>query len=60
MVSGVAAVAVPPIAAAHGLHGAVLFVAVLSGVMAVLAALWAAESPRPGASPGLARAPCAS
>ncbi|WP_042373336.1 MFS transporter [Streptacidiphilus neutrinimicus] len=45
----VAAVAMPPIAAAHGLHGAVLFVAVLSGVMAVLTALFVVDPPRPAA-----------
>ncbi|SEM39380.1 MFS transporter [Streptacidiphilus jiangxiensis] len=43
----VAAVAVPPISAAHGLPGAVLFVAVLSGVMAVLTALFVVDPPRP-------------
>jgi MFS family permease len=43
----VAAVAIPPIAAAHGLHGAVLFVGVLSGVMAVLTALFVVDPPRP-------------
>jgi predicted MFS family arabinose efflux permease len=43
----VAAVAVPPIAATHGLHGAVLFVGVLSGVMAVLTALFIVDPPRP-------------
>ncbi|MEZ0064911.1 MFS family permease [Streptacidiphilus sp. MAP12-20] len=42
----VAAVAIPPIAAAHGLRGAVLFVAVLSGVMAVLTALFVVDPPR--------------
>ncbi|WP_042389413.1 MFS transporter [Streptacidiphilus melanogenes] len=45
----VAAVAMPPIAAAHGLHGAVLFVGVLSGVMAVLTALFVVDPPRPPA-----------
>ncbi|WP_042413091.1 MFS transporter [Streptacidiphilus anmyonensis] len=45
----VAAVAMPPIAAAHGLHGAVLFVAVLSGVMALLTALFVVDPPRPAA-----------
>jgi MFS family permease len=48
----VAAVAIPPIAAAHGLSGAVLFVAVLSGVMAVLTALFVVDPPR--AAPGSA------
>ncbi|MEY9846275.1 MFS transporter [Streptacidiphilus sp. MAP5-3] len=42
----VAAVAVPPIAAAHGLRGAVLFVAVLSGVMTVLTAAFVVDPPR--------------
>ncbi|RAG84574.1 MFS transporter [Streptacidiphilus pinicola] len=42
----VAAVAIPPIAAAHGPRGAVLFVAVLSGVMAVLTALLVVDPPR--------------
>jgi MFS family permease len=42
----VAAVAIPPIAAAHGLHAAVLFVAALSGTMAVLTALFIVDPPR--------------
>ncbi|MEY9962779.1 MFS family permease [Streptacidiphilus sp. MAP12-16] len=48
-----AAVSMPPLAAAYGLRGALLFVTVLSGVMAVLVALLVVDPPRPPkAGPG--------
>ena len=43
----VAAVSMPPLAAAYGLRGALLFVTVLSGVMAVLTAALVVDPPRP-------------
>ena len=43
---GVAALAMPPLAAAHGLSGAVGFLAVVCGVIAVLIALFAADPAR--------------
>ena len=43
----VAAVSMPPLAAAYGLRGALVFVTVLSGVMAVLTALLVVDPPRP-------------
>lgn len=49
----VAAVSMPPLAAAYGLRGALLFVTVLSGVMTVLVALLVVDPPRPPrAAPG--------
>ena len=52
----VAAVSMPPLAAAYGLHGALLFVTVLSGVMALLTAVLVVDPPRPpAAGPGGAR-----
>ncbi|WP_198035413.1 MFS transporter [Streptacidiphilus rugosus] len=48
----VAAAAVPPIAAAHGLRGAVLMFTLLSGVMTVLTALFVVDPPRAAARPG--------
>ena len=51
-----AAVSMPPLAAAYGLRGAVLFVTLLSGVMAVLVALLVVDPPRPPkAGPGGAK-----
>ena len=53
----VAAVSMPPLAAAYGLRGALLFVTVLSAVMTVLTALLVVDPPRPPkAAPGAARA----
>ncbi|WP_182455689.1 MFS transporter [Streptacidiphilus sp. P02-A3a] len=43
----VAAVAMPPLAAAYGLRGALLFVTALSAVMTVLTALLVVDPPRP-------------
>ena len=52
----VAAVSMPPLAAAYGLRGALLFVTVLSGVMAVLTAALVVDPPRPPATgPGGAK-----
>lgn len=46
---GLAALAMPPLAGAHGLRGAIGFLAVLCGVIAVLIALFAADPARPAA-----------
>jgi sugar phosphate permease len=53
---GLAALSMPPLAAAHGVHGAVAALAVACGAVAVLTALLAADPPRtaPG---GTAAAP---
>lgn len=52
----VAAVSMPPLAAAYGLRGPLLFVTVLSGVTALLVALLVVDPPRPPkAGPGGAR-----
>lgn len=47
---GLAALAMPPLAAAHGLRGAIGFLAVLCGVIAVLIAAFAADPVRPPAA----------
>jgi MFS family permease len=44
---GVAALAMPPLSGAHGLGGAIGFLAVVCGVIAVLIALFAADPARP-------------
>jgi MFS family permease len=52
----VAAVSMPPLAAAYGLRGALLFVTLLSAVMTVLVALLVVDPPRPPKpAPGGAR-----
>jgi MFS family permease len=54
----VAAVSMPPLAAAHGLHGALLFVTVLSGAMTVLVTRLGVDPPGPpGSGKGTAAAP---
>lgn len=54
---GLAALAMPPLAAGHGLTGAIGFLAVLCGAVAVLIAVFAADPDRPKAAAGAEPAP---
>jgi MFS family permease len=47
---GVAAVAVPPLAAGHGVPGALVFAAALTGVVGVAVAVWVIDPPRAAGS----------
>ncbi|MGH3392636.1 MAG: MFS transporter [Actinomadura sp.] len=42
----IAAVTVPPLAAGHGVRGALLFIAVLTGVVTVAVSIWVVDPPR--------------
>ncbi|WP_063837099.1 MFS transporter [Phaeacidiphilus oryzae] len=54
---GVAAVAVPPLAAGHGVHGALLFTAVLTAAVTVAVGLWVVDPPRAAERGRAAEAP---